>query len=101
MKDLDTVPHYYLINAPIMSRIKDFLTNRGQNVIVNGVVFRWHPVTSGIPQGSVLGPSLFDVFYVYINTVVDEIRVLDVYFYADDTKISNELHTQQKINDIQ
>ena len=106
MKAFDTVPHHRLINVleyygiddPILSWIKDFLTDRRQKVVINGVASKWHQVTSGIPQGSVLGPVLF---VVYINTMVEESGVSDVYLYADDTKIFNEIHCQQDIDDLQ
>ena len=105
MKAFDTVPHrrlinvleYYGIDDPILSRINDFLTDRRQKVVINGVASKWHQVTSGIPQGSVLGPVLF---VVYINTMVEESGVSDVYLYADDTKIFNEIHCQQDIDDL-
>ena len=106
MKAFDTVPHrrlinvleYYGIDDPILSWINDFLTDRRQKVVINGVASKWHQVTSGIPQGSVLGPVLF---VVYTNTMVGESGVSDVYLYADDTKIFNEIHCQQDIDDLQ
>ena len=112
MKAFDTVPHrrlisvlqYYGVDDPALSWIKDFLTDRRQRVIVNGQSSRWHTVTSGIPQGSVLGPVLF---VVYINTMVENDTVSDIYLYADDTKVFKEVNTisdsqslQQDINSL-
>ena len=80
------------------------LTDRRQRVIVNGQSSRWHTVTSGIPQGSVLGPVLC---VVYINTMVENDTVSDIYLYADDTKVFKEVNTisdsqslQQDINSL-
>ena len=73
----------YGINDTFLGWIEDFLSNRTQRVIVNGTSSTWSPVTSGIPQGSVLGPLLFIVF---INDIVDEISS-HIYLFADDTKL--------------
>ena len=71
-KAFDTVPHQSLItqlkcygmHGDIIRRIEDFLKDRKQRVQINGTSSDWGDVTSGIPQGSGLGPILF---LVYIN----------------------------------
>ena len=70
---------------------------REQGVFVNGAHSSWKYVTTGIPQGSVLGPVLFLVF---INDLSDVIEVL-IKLFADDAKIYAVVSNQADNDKVQ
>ncbi|XP_069114292.1 uncharacterized protein [Argopecten irradians] len=104
-KAFDTVPHHrlmkkleaYGINKETLTWLEDFLVNRQQRVIINGETSKWGRVTSGIPQGSVLGPLLF---VIYINDLPEMIKST-VYLFADDTKLFQIINSQESKKSIQ
>ena len=71
----------------ILGWIRNFLIGRSQRVVINSAKSEWAPVTSGIPQGSVLGPVLF---IIYVNDLPDIIHS-SIQMFADDTKVFNKI----------
>ena len=57
----------YGIRGDTLKWIKDFLDNRKHSVVINGINSDKVPVSSGVRQGSVLGPILFIAYIAYIN----------------------------------
>lgn len=104
-KAFDSVPHKRLINkirsmgidGPVLMWIEDFLKGRRQRVCVNGNFSTWEEVTSGVPQGSVLGPLLFVIF---INDLEDAVGC-GIQLYADDTKIYAVVNNDEDSEEFQ
>ena len=104
-KAFDSVPHQRLLNkihahgirGKLLKWIESFLSNRRQRVILGSQKSNWQPVTSGITQGSVLGPILFTIF---IDDMPD-IVVSSMKLFADDANILKAIESFQDITIIQ
>ena len=66
-----------------MQWFESYLENRLQRVAIEGQTSDWERISSGVPQGSVLGPLLF---LIYINDITDDLETCP-FIFADDTTL--------------
>ena len=102
-KAFDKVPHDKLItkleahgiSGKLKNWIRNWLTDRRQRVLVGGEESEWQEVRvkSGVPQGSLLGPILFNIFNNDIDLLIELLTLLIK--FADDTKLANIIKGQE------
>ena len=71
------------ISGQIFGLISSFLSNRQLRVVLYGKSSQEYPVNAGVPQGSILGPTLF---LLYIIDLPDDV-IYNIGIYADDTTL--------------
>ncbi|CAM5120564.1 unnamed protein product [Natator depressus] len=85
------------INMKIERWIRNWLTGRLQRVLLKGELSDWREVTSGVPQGSVLGPILFNLFITDLGTKSGSVLIK----FADDTKLGGIANLEKDRDIIQ
>jgi hypothetical protein len=87
------------VSGMLLKIIESFLRGRSQCVVIDGISSNAVNITSGVPQGSVLGPLLF---LIYINDLADVFpeNVVSKYF-ADDAKLYTEIESGNDVDELQ
>ena len=85
------------IQNNIINWCKDFLSARRQRVVLNGTASDWRDVTSGVPQGSILGPTMF---VIYINDMPEMVSST-LKLFADDAKVYRRIRGEVDVANLQ
>jgi hypothetical protein len=92
-KAFDCLPHdilldklsVYGMSTDSVSLLESYLSNRKQQIKINGILSSWSDIQKGVPQGSILESLLFNVF---INDILYFVLKGTLYSYADDNTLS-------------
>ena len=93
-KAFDCLPHNLLLaklkayglTDHSINLLRNYLSNRKQRVKIGNNCSEWQNITKGVPQGSILGPILFNIF---LNDIFASLNETTLYNYADDNTICN------------
>ena len=101
-KAFDCLPHdllllklkYYGLSDNALKLMESYLTNRKQCVKLGSTKSDFESILKGVPQGSILGPVLFNIF---VNDIFHFVESCNLYNYADDNTVSCSDHSLENV----
>ena len=92
-KLINIFEHRICLNGTALKWFQSFLFDRKQKVQINGFTSELLATLFGVPQGSVLGPILFNIYVSSLSNVINEVQMFSS-SYADDTNACIKLSLQ-------
>ena len=81
----------YGLSGALLAWLQDYLCDRRLQTTINGFTSSFYPISAGVPQGSILGPTLY---LLYTNDAEDHLPAgVELAAYADDTTLYQSVHT--------
>ena len=74
--------HTHDLDTDSLNILQDCLSNRKQRIKVDSFYSSWEAILSGVPEGSILGPLLFDIFMCHMFLILNATHFTG---YADDS----------------
>ena len=87
---------YYSVNGTAKTLLKSYLSDRKQYVKIDEVKSSIQSIKTGVPQGSIVGPLLFNIF---INDIIKSSRKFNFILYADDTTLNSAVENFRNTTD--
>jgi len=83
---LNRLQSYFGLEGTALNFFRSYLSDRKQSVVIQSSSSDESSITTGVPQGSVLGPLLFSMYTTPLSSLLDS-NVVNHHFYADDTQV--------------
>ena len=84
---LDRLSSWFGLGGAVLEWFSSYLTGRIQSVKVGDTLSDPAILLSGVPQGSVLGPTLFSLYTTPLSNIISRHKLIKQHFYADDTQL--------------